>query len=95
MDGEESDTLHHAPYNFFILLTILMLTSVGILTLVHGREEFIRKLLLWETAVVWLLAVIRSGQFLGSFCNVFSTFLYLCALELIPAALMVCAHMFF
>ena len=95
LSGEESDTLHHAPYNFFILLTILMLTSVGILTLVHGREEFIRKLLLWETAVVWLLAVIRSGQFLGTFCNVFSTFLYLCALELIPAALMVCAHMFF
>ena len=91
---EESDTLHHAPYNFFILLTLLMLSSVGILTLVRAGEGFIRTLLLWETAVVWLLAILRSGQFLSAFCNVFSTFLYLCALEMIPAALMVGAHLF-
>lgn len=91
---EESDTLHHAPYNFFILLTLLMLSSVGILTLVHAGEGFIRTLLLWETAAVWLIAILRSGQFLSTFCNVFSTFLYLCALEMIPAALMVGAHLF-
>ncbi len=71
-----------------------MLSSVGILTLVHAGEGFIRTLLLWEAAVVWLLAILRSGQFLSAFCNVFSTFLYLCALEMIPAALMVGAHLF-
>lgn len=91
---EESDTLHHAPYNYFILLTVLMLATVGILTLLHGKEDFIHRLLLWEAAAVWLVAIFRSGQILGTFCNVFSTFLYLCALEIIPAALMVGAHMF-
>ena len=94
LGGEESATLHHAPYNYFILLTILMLVTVGILNLTHTRDGVIHTLLLWETAVVWLVAIFRSGQFLGSFCNVFSTFLYLCALEIIPAALMVCAHLF-
>lgn len=95
LGNEEADTLHHAPYNFFILLTLLMLVTVGVLTLLRSDDGFIRTLLLWETALVWLFSLIRSGQFLGSFCNVFSTFLYLCALEIIPAALLVGAHMLF
>ena len=94
LGNEESATLHHAPYNHFILLTVLMLASVGVLTLFRADDAFIHNLLLWEAAVVWLFAILRSGQFLGSFCNVISTFLYLCALEIIPAALMVGAHMF-
>ena len=93
--GEEADTLHHAPYNYFILLTILVLATAGLLSLAGCGDAVVPRVLLWETAIVWLFAILRSGQFLAGHCNVFSTFLYLCGLEIVPVALVVAVVVFF
>ena len=95
LGSEESDTLHHAPFNFFILLTILLLATSGIMSLLHCDAALIRTVLLWEAGVVWLFSLLRSGQFLAGHCNVFSTFLYLCGLEILPVALVVAVVLFF
>ncbi|MCR4824501.1 MAG: hypothetical protein K5849_03990 [Bacteroidales bacterium] len=95
MGSEQFATLRHNPYNYFILLTALMLLSVGFLSMLHVPDAVIRTVLWAEIAVIYLFALIRSGQFLGSFGMGFTTFLYLCGLEIIPAALMVAVVVFF
>ena len=95
LGGEEADTLHHAPYNYFILLTVLLLATAGLLSLLNCDDALVRSVLLWETGIIWLVAVLRSGQFLAGHCNVFSTFLYLCGLEIVPVALVVAVVLFF
>ena len=89
LNTEAYATLRHNLYNYFILLTGLMLVSVGILSLLHLPDVVIRTVLWVEMAVFYLFALFRSGQFLSTFGMGFPTFLYLCGLEMIPAALMV------
>ena len=48
-----------------------------------------RNNLLWEIAVFYIFSQIRSSQFLAASGMGFTTFLYLCALELLPAASLV------
>lgn len=86
---EQTETVHHVAFNYFILLTILMLLTVGIFALFKIDSAACGKVLLWETAVVYVLSFSRTGQILGQFCYGFSTFLYLCALEVIPVAILV------
>ena len=95
LSTEQYATLRHNPYNYFILLTGLMLVSAGVLSLVHLPDAVIRTVLWVEMAVIYLFALLRSGQILSSFGMGFPTFLYLCGLEIIPAALMVAVVKFF
>lgn len=86
---EAADTIHHIPYNFFIRLTSIMLATVGISTLLPLSELVIRTILLWETAVFFLLSIIRTSRFLSQYCSGLATISYLCALEILPAAVLV------
>jgi len=95
LSAEEFATLKHLPYNHFILLAALSLLSAGIFSVTGLPEAFCRTVLLWETGLVWLFALIRCGQFLDGHGFGFTTFLYLCGLEIIPAALLVAVVMFF
>lgn len=92
---EASDTIRHLPYNFFIRLTSVMLATIGICCLLPVTDELIRTILLWEIAVFFLLSFIRSGQFLAQHCSGLATFSYLCALEILPAALLVTGALLF
>jgi len=42
-----------------------------------------------EAGVLYLIYLLRRAQILSMSCNSLTTFLYLCGLELLPAALMV------
>ena len=86
---EASDTIHHLPYNFFIRLTSVMLATTGICCLLPVTDELVRTILLWEIAIFFLLSFIRSSQFLVQHCSGLATISYLCALEILPAALLV------
>ena len=86
---EELATLRHNPGNYIILLAILMLMTVGICTAFRMPDGIARSILLCETAVVWLFNMVRSAQLLASHIAGLPTFLYLCGLEVFPAALLV------
>jgi len=62
---------------------------VGILYLVGADDLTVKTFLLIETGVTYLLYLLRRGQILSGSCNPLTTFLYLCGLELLPAALLV------
>lgn len=92
---EAADTIHHLPYNFFIRLTSIMLATVGISTLLPLSEAVVRSVLLWETAVFFLLSIIRTSYFLSQHCSGLATISYLCALEILPAAVLVACPILF
>lgn len=89
ISGEVADTVHHAPFNFFIGLVVVMLVSVGILTLCHCPDNAVRVVLLVEIAASYFFTLIRLIQILNYNCNVFVTFLYLCTLEILPTGILV------
>jgi len=81
--------------NTFILLVIAELVTIGILTVFHICEDTIRTVILYELGVFFLILVVRKGQILSSACNPFSTFLYLCGLEFLPAAILIMANLWY
>lgn len=86
---EGANTIHHTAYNCFIIATAVLLATAGALSVFHCPDHAIRSVLLWETAGLYFLTLIRTGQILNYYCNTFATFLYLCALELLPAGLLI------
>lgn len=80
---------HRAAYTYFICLVILVLVTAGVLTLVGAEDSICRLVLYIEAAFVYLLFLSRSAQILSLSCNHLLTFLYLCALEILPCALLV------
>ena len=86
---ENYQVAHHASYTFFIILVLLALGTAGVLSLFKFQDSVMRMVLYVETATVYLVFLIRRTQILSLSCNHFRTFLYLCALELIPTAALI------
>lgn len=82
-------------YNFFIVMTLLMVATAGICSVAGVENDLIRKILLYEMAVVFTLFMIRRTQILSNACNQFTAFLYLCGLEILPAGLLVASALIF
>ena len=68
---------------------MLALVTVGILYVIGADDLMVKRFLLIETGMVYLLYLLRRTQILSTSCKPLTTFLYLCGLELLPAALLV------
>lgn len=79
---------HRVGYTYFIFLMLLVLITVGILSLAGVESANVRYVIYGETGLVFFLLLYRSSQILSLSCNRLRTFLYLCALEILPAALL-------
>jgi len=78
--------------NYFILLVVLMLSTLAILKLVFNASDSAIRVIFWiETAVLYLLHFVRKTEILMSAFPSLRVFLYLCALEIVPAGLFVVA----
>ena len=80
---------HRVAYTYFIFLMLLVLVTIGILALAGVENAIVRYVLYGEIGLVFILLLFRSSQILSLSCNRLRTFLYLCALEILPAALLV------
>ena len=78
-----------SSYTFFILLTILSLTLWGILSTLNTDAEIAKDAMLWLSAVIYLIYILRKTQIFTSSCSIFTAFLYLCALEILPTGALV------
>lgn len=85
---------HRTAYTYFILLMILILVTAGILTLVGADDSIFRTFIAIEFLVVYVLFLARRAQILSLSCNPLTTFLYLCALEILPTLLFVSSAVF-
>ncbi len=80
---------YRAGHTFFILLMMLVLPTIGLLYVFHASDLTVRTVVVVESALSFLLYLLRKGEILSGFCNPLTTFLYLCALELLPLGLYV------
>lgn len=94
LSGTAADAVRRSPWNYFILLTLLMLLSVGLLYIFRPSDTVVRITLYAETALFFLLSLLRSGQILASGFSGLTTILYLCGLELLPAAVLAACAVF-
>lgn len=94
LSGTAADAVRRSPWNYFILLTLLMLLTVGLLYIFRPSDTVVRITLYAETALFFLLYLLRSGQILASCFSGLTTILYLCGLELLPAAVLAACAVF-
>lgn len=95
MPAKTFDAAGKAAFTFFIILTLVLLSMGGIMSFVKVSPEIIRSAMLWVSAVIYALCLLRKLQIFMSSCSVFAGFLYLCALELIPTGILVVSALIF
>ena len=82
-------TAHKSFFNYWILATLLLTLTAGVIAFTDIPGEVGRTILLYELAVMYLIAILRKSQILLSYCGPLTTFLYLCALEFIPTGALI------
>ena len=80
---------HKADYTYFVLLMLLLLFTVGILSLFSCNDLTVKRFIYIETIAVYAVFLLRKAQILSMICNPLRTFLYLCGLEFLPTSLLV------
>lgn len=80
---------NHSFYNYVIILFLILFPTGALLNATIGDKELTRSVLTYITAVTYIFHIFRRGQIFASVCNPFTTFLYLCGLELLPTAALV------
>ena len=82
---------HRSAMNFFIPYTMLLLVTIAVLKLLNVDQSTANMVFIWETAIVYFLYLVVKTQIFASSYGLLRTFLYLCGLELLPAAALVAA----
>ena len=82
-------TAHKSFFNYWILATLLLALTAGVISFTNIPDATGRSILLYELAVMYLIAILRKSQILLSYCGPLTTFLYLCALEFIPTGALI------
>ena len=91
MDREAWKASGSALYNYFLLMMVVLLPVVGAMLVTGCGDGAVRVVTLCICSAAFLLFLVRKWQILGSSCTILATFLYLCGLELIPAAALIAA----
>ena len=84
-----------ASSSFFIIGTLLLLATGGLLDLFNVPETDVRSAMLWVSALIYAVFLLRKTQIFSTTCSVFVAFLYLCALEMIPTGILVVSAIIF
>lgn len=95
LSQEPSAMVHHAMYSYFIVMVLFMLMTCGLLLVFNVSDAVIRYVLLVEIGISAIFALLGSKQNLAQYCSGFSTFLYLCSLELIPTGIFIACGILF
>ena len=80
---------------FFIILTLVVLSMGGIMTFIEVEPARIKSAMLWVSAGIYALSLLRKTQIFASGCSIFTAFLYLCALEIFPTGILVVSALIF
>jgi hypothetical protein len=84
-----------ASFTFFIILTLALLAMAGSARFMDVTPEAMRNAMLWVSASIYALFLLRKIQIFASGCSLFAAFLYLCALEFFPTGALVASAIIF
>ncbi|MBO4465890.1 MAG: hypothetical protein J5748_04355 [Bacteroidales bacterium] len=91
LQAETRLAVRRALYTYSIVLAFTMMLTVGVWLLVGWDEGAMKWVFGIEAGVVLLLSMVREGEILSATYHPLVSFLYLCALEILPAAGLVAA----
>lgn len=80
---------------FLITATITTFISAAVMGVFRCDYDLIRNVLFYEIGAIYGIQFLRKAQILESSMSLFSTILYLCALEILPTGLLVALAVFF
>jgi hypothetical protein len=83
--------LNGIGYTFFLTSTFVILASSGICALFDVETELIKTIIYYVLGLTYFVFLIRKTQIFVKSCPVFSSILYLCALEILPTGILVAA----
>ena len=84
-----------SSHTFFIILTLLLMAMGGIMSFANVDPMDIKNAMLWVSAAIYAIFLLRKTQIFISSCSFFSGFLYLCALEILPTGALVASALIF
>lgn len=84
-----------ASFSFFIIYTLVLLAMGAFMGLLDIPDADVRNAMLWVSAFIYALFLIRKTQIFSTSCSIFAAFLYLCALEMIPTGILVVSAIIF
>ena len=93
--GKTIRTAESASYTFFILLTLALALCGGVLSFLKTDLSTIKDAMLWISACIYAIFLLRKTQIFVSGCSIFTAFLYLCALEIFPTGVLVASALIF
>lgn len=74
---------------FFIIISVTALLTAGIMKLADTPLHVAHDILLYETALLYMLFLLRKTQIFANSCSLISAILYLCALEFFPTGILI------
>ena len=91
--------IYHAAtsteHTYFIILTLILLIVSGAMSLAGASPHGIRVAMFWLSGAIYTLLLIRKFAIFSSYCNFFVSFLYLCALEILPTGVLIASAVIF
>ncbi len=81
-------------YSFFCIMAAAVLTAAGICSFSDISTEVTRHVLLYVLLVSYIIFIFRKFQIFRNCCSFLSSILYLCALEILPAAILIVPAVF-
>ena len=91
LNAETGLAVRRALYTYCIVLAVVMLVTVGLWAIFGWDDGAMVWVFAAEAGAVLLLSMIREGEILSGTYHPLASFLYLCALEAVPAAALVAA----
>ena len=86
LPSETRLAVRRALYTYGIVLALAMMLTTGMWALFHWSDGAMVWVFAAEAGATLLLSMVREGEILSATYHPLVSFLYLCALELIPAA---------
>ena len=91
--------IYHAAtsteHTYFIILTAVLLVVGGIMSAAGAAPHTIKVAMFWLSGSIYMLFLTRKLQIFASTCNLFMSFLYLCALEILPTGVLIASAVIF
>ena len=88
-------TASDSARTFFAVLTLLLLIVGSIFNFAEVPANTIKTAMIWISGGIYTLFIIRNTQIFHSSCSFFASFLYLCALEILPTGALIASAVIF
>lgn len=89
------DSAVHTAYSFAVIGMILITLEFGCCRLLCVEDATVTDILKWTIIALYAIMLLRELQVFMSHRGFFQSFLYLCALEILPAALLAVSYFVF